>query len=97
LRVEVHSLQLKDCGGNVILIGLHSQNVFSRLAKRIKIKGIIQPQCNKATQIHRPTRDKRTTEILASKMIHRIEPLWFLKATKTKFWLVWLVTLFGAF
>jgi len=31
-----------------------SRNVFSRLAKRIKIKSVVQPQQNKATQIRRP-------------------------------------------
>jgi len=44
----------------------HSRNVFSRLAKRIKIKDVVQPQHNKATQIRRLIRDERTTEILAS-------------------------------
>jgi len=48
----------------------HSQNVFSRLTKRIKIKGVVQPRHNKATQICRPIRDERTAEILAL-----IEPL----------------------
>jgi len=66
VSVEVHSLQLKDCGGNDILIGLLIRKVsLSRLAKRIKIKGVVQPQHNKATQIRRPIRDERTAEILA--------------------------------
>jgi len=43
-----------------------SLNIFSRLAKRIKIKGVVQPQHNKAAQIHRPIRNERTTEIFAS-------------------------------
>jgi len=37
----------------------HSRNVFSRLAKRIKIKGVVQPQY-KATQIRSLIRDERT-------------------------------------
>jgi len=44
----------------------HSQNVFSRLAKQIKIKDVVQLQHNKATQICRPIRDEKTVEILAS-------------------------------
>ena len=44
----------------------HSRNVFSRLANRIRTKGVIQPQHNKDRQIRRPVRDERTAEILAS-------------------------------
>jgi len=36
------------------------------LVKRIKIKYVVQLQHNKATQIHRPIRDERTAEFLAS-------------------------------
>ncbi|XP_026828192.1 uncharacterized protein LOC113562595 [Ooceraea biroi] len=43
----------------------HSRNVFSRLAKRIRTKGVIQPEHNKSRQIHRPIRDEKTAEILA--------------------------------
>jgi len=43
----------------------HSWNVSSRLAKQIKIKGVFQPQYNKATQIRRLIRDERR------KILHR--------------------------
>jgi len=66
VTVEIHLLQLKDCDGNVILIGLLTRETFSHVSKRIKIKGVIQPQHNKATQIRRPIRDERIAEILIS-------------------------------
>lgn len=44
----------------------HSFNIFSRLAKRITNKGIIQPDHNKGRRIRRPVKDERTPEILAS-------------------------------
>jgi len=44
----------------------HSRNVFLRLAKWIKIKGVVQPQHNKTTQIRHPIKNETTTEILAS-------------------------------
>jgi len=53
----------------------HSRNGFSRLAKRIKIKGVVQPRHNKATQIRRPIRDERTAEILASTEINPYDSL----------------------
>lgn len=48
----------------------HSFNVFSRLAKRITNKGIIQPDHNKGRRIRCPVRDERTPEILASAQLH---------------------------
>lgn len=45
----------------------HSRNVFSRLANRIKTKGVVQPQHNKGRQIRRPVRDERAAE----KFLHR--------------------------
>jgi len=45
------------------------------LAKRIKIKGLVQPQHNKATQIRRPIRDERTVEILASTELNPYDSL----------------------
>ena len=53
----------------------HSRNVFSRLAKRIKIKGVVQPQHNKGTQIRRPIMDERTVEILASTELNPYDSL----------------------
>jgi len=49
VSVEIHLLQLKDCGKRYPDRTLHSRNIFSRLAKQIKIKGVVQPQHNKAT------------------------------------------------
>jgi len=53
----------------------HSQNVFLRLVKRIKIKGVVQSQHNKTTQIRRPIRDERTAEILALTELNPYESL----------------------
>jgi len=53
----------------------HLQNIFSHLAKQIKIKGLVQLQHNKATQIRRPIRDDRTTEILASTELNPYDSL----------------------
>ena len=43
----------------------HSRKVFSRLANRIRISGVIQSQHNKSKQIRHPLRNERTAEILA--------------------------------
>jgi len=53
----------------------HSRNVFSHLTKQIKIKGVVQFQHNKATQIHRPIRDRKTAEILASTELNPYDSL----------------------
>jgi len=53
----------------------YSRNIFSRLVKRIKIKGVIQPQHNKTAQIWRPIRDKRTAEILTSTELNSYDSL----------------------
>jgi len=45
------------------------------LAKQIKIKGVVQPQHNKATQIHYPIKDERTAEILASTELNPYDSL----------------------
>lgn len=44
----------------------HSRNVFSRLSRRIRNEGIIQPHHNKGKQIRRRVRDDRAPDIIAS-------------------------------
>lgn len=44
----------------------HSRNVFSRLAKRIRAEGVVQPHHNKNKEINRPVRQELAADILAS-------------------------------
>lgn len=50
----------------------HSKNVFSRLSKRVRTKGIIQPDHNKGRRICRLVRDDRAADILASVEVHPV-------------------------
>lgn len=47
----------------------HSRKVFSRLQRRIIVKGIVQPDHNKGRQIHRSVRSVRAPDVIASAFV----------------------------
>jgi len=74
VSVEVHSLQLKDCGGNVILIRLLIRETFFYVwLNESKLK--VSPQHNKATRIRRSIKERNSAEILASTELNSYDSL----------------------
>jgi len=87
---EVHSLQLKDCSGNVILIKLLTRKTFFHVwLNESKLKVSFSLNITKLHILRCPIRDERTAEILASTELNPYDD-------KNEI-LMLVVTLFGAF